>query len=327
MTDTLEIAGLHSRTADRLWPVAENWQLPALPILEDIDWNAVDVVVVSVPTSQNSEVLKSIEPFGSRLTVVIDTPIAWSRRELTACYSTFAKFKQVLVTEDYMNFPPFALLRRAVTDGLIGTLQGITLYNIGFLYHGLALARSFVGFERVRRTWSRGAGAFGKIVGYSFQNGYKAVVVGPYRKHTTGGITIEGSKGILTDFAGDGTFDVAGNRPIYTLASQRSSDRLLTSFSLDGADKKYTIQLPAIRSMAAMNFPDKSDLNLLRSCGLISIFQALDEPTNMNNAYGPSNAVYDSFVSRIAARGLLPVDPFAWFGSDLVGLLRFVSRS
>ena len=325
MTTNFEISGMHARTTERLLPLAERWGVQAFPELQDVDFSAVDVVAISVPTAQNAAVLQSLAPYSARLIVVIDTPVAWTRNELAACSRALRQFKRVLVTEDYMNFPPFALLRRAVKDGLIGSLQGITLYNIGFLYHGLALMRSFCGFQRVKRTRCLSAGSLCKVVGYSLARGYKGIVVTPYRRHTTGGITIEGTKGILTEFPGDSAFASGGGRPVYCLSGHRDSDGLLSGFSIDTPGTEYSISLPAVRAMAAMDFPDKSDLNLLRGCGLMHVFQALHEPENLNNSYGPANAFYDSFVPRIAQRGLLPVDPFTWFGSDVVGVLRTFS--
>ena len=321
----LELVGIHARTTERLLPLAQRWGVRAFTRLQDVDFSTVDVVAISIPTSQNAVVLRSLAPYSARLAVVIDTPIAWTRSELGACDRALRNFKRVLVTEDYMNFPPFALLRRAVSDGLIGSLEGITLYNIGFLYHGLALIRSFGSFRRVKSAWCRNAGSLCNVVAYSLQGGYRGIVVGPYRKHTAGGITLEGTKGVLTDFQGDASFASGGGRPVYCLTAHRESDRLLSGFSIDAPKGEYELSLPQIRAMAALDFPDKSDLNLLRGCGLIRVFQALHEPENLNNAYGPANALYDSFVPRIAQRGLLPFDPFVWVGSDVVRTLRTLS--
>lgn len=327
MKSALEIAGVHSRTPERLFPVAELWNVPAFDRFEEISFDHIDVVAISVPTAQNASVLQRLLPHASRVSIVIDTPTIWARREISSTFPLLSKFKRVLITEDYMNFPSFALLRRAVHGGLIGKLRGTTLYNIGFMYHGLALIRSFAGFTPARRTWSKNVGSFSKIDGYCFHDGYQAIVVGPYRRHTTGGITIEGSTGILTDFPGDEGFGAAGGRPVYSLATHRGLDGFISGFSIEGADGRYAIDLPDILSMAAMQFPDKSDLNLLRGCGLIEVFKALFEPGNINNAYGPENAFYDSFVPRLASKGVLPVDPFVWFGSDVGRMLRMFAKS
>jgi hypothetical protein len=321
-----EIVGIHSRTAERLLPVAEHWKVPAVLSLDHVDFQTVDLVIVSVPTSQNSNVLRRLLPHAARLSLLMDTPVAATVNQLASTLPLLRNFKQVLVAEDYMNFPPFALLRKALKDGLLGTLQGLTLYNTGFKYHGMALIRSFNGFGFVRRAWNRKAGAFSKIVGYSFADGYRAIVVGPYRsRYVSGIITLEGSKGVAIDFAGDSTFGFSGNRPVYTLTAQRAKDNCLTGFSLDGAGGKYSVELPEIRTMMAMDFADKSDLNLLKNSALLTILRALDEPGNINNSYGIDHMIYDVFVPKLALRGFLPFDPFLWLGSNVVSVLRAVS--
>lgn len=322
LSDTLEIAGLHSRTAERLRPVAERLGVMAFTRLDEVDFSSIDVVAISVPTSQNASVLRSLVSHAARLTVVIDTPIASTRGELKSIAPLLAKFRRVLVTEDYMNFPSFALMRQAVNNSVIGDLVGITLYNVGFQYHGLALIRSFCGFQRVRSTWVRKVGTFSSVIGYSFKGDYGAILVGPYRKNTTGGITIEGSKGILTEFPGDQNFGSTRGRAVYTLKAHRAESGMISGYSLDGLDGNYSLELPELLSMAEMDFPDKSDLNLLRGCGLIKVFRALNEPENINNFYGPENAYYDSFIPRLVQRGLLPFDPLVWLGSDVVSLAR-----
>jgi hypothetical protein len=68
--------------------------------------------------------------------------------------------------------------------------------------------------------------------------------------------------------------------------------------------------------MREMEFSDKTDLNLLRSCGLADVFRSISHERNLNRAYGPTNAFYDAFVSRRATAGLKPLDPFNTFGAS-----------
>jgi len=320
-----EVVGLHSRTAERFLPVAERWSIPPVHQLSAVDLSGIDVVAISVPTAQNAAVLRQLVPHAGNLSIVVDTPVAWRPKQLAEIVPLLRQFKRVVVTEDYMNFPQFALLRRAVLDGLIGTLRGVTLYNVGYQYHGLALIRSFKGFPRARRTWQHKVGTFTNVVGYDFGNDYRAMVVGPYRRHTSGGITLEGSNGILTEFPGDAVVGEAGKTPVYTLTARRKND-LIDGFFIDGTERKYETDLPDIKKMAAMDFQDKSDLNLLRGCGLIEVFNSLGEDPNINQAYGFKNALYDSFISRAAAKGLLPIDPLAWFGADIMSVVTPASR-
>lgn len=320
------IAGVHARTAANLYPVAEHWKIRGYTSISEIDLSKVDMVAISVPPAQNGPVLQSLEPDASRLTVVVDTPVAFSRGELALTDRLLKKFKRVIIAEDYMNFPPFELMRKAVKGGLVGSVMGVTLTNIGYMYHGLALVRSFCGFGRARSTWKKSAGTYGAIVGYNFANGYKGIVIGPYRRESTSGITVEGTKGILSDFPGDKAFEQGAGRPIYILKYDRAEEGYITRVWLDGAGPEFSMALPQLGAMYKMDIADRSDLNLLRGCGLIRVFQAINETDNINHAYGQANAFYDSFAPRLAAKGVLAIDPLTWIGSDAVSLLRAVSR-
>jgi hypothetical protein len=269
----------------------------------------VDVVAISVPTSQNATVLRQLVNHADQLDIVIDTPIAWSGAEHAEIAPLLARFKRVTVTEDYMNFPRFALVRETVRRGVIGELRSVTLTNIGYLYHGLALIRSFVGFDRAKTAWSRKIGASVSVVGYEFDGGFSAAVVGPYRRHVTGGILVEGSRGIITEFPIDRDF-VAHGRQTYVM-SRTTHDGHLSGFAIQGGGHEASIDLPFMRQMRAMNFPDKSDLNLERGCGLIEVFRVLIDFRNLNSGYSAEEACYDSFASRRAESEERPLDPFA----------------
>jgi hypothetical protein len=309
-----ECVGIHSRTPDRLLPVAERWKVPAIFNLQDVDFTDVQAVAISVPTAQNAPVLEKVAQLAPHVSIVIDTPVVWGRREVGACARELRRFPKVLVTEDYMNFPSFTLLRRAVSEGLIGTLQATTLNNIGYYYHGLALIRSFSGFSKATRTWKGGVGGLSTVTGYKFPGGYQACVIGPYRQHAVGGIMLEGSRGILSDYPSDLKFSKP-DRPVYIL-NRIESEGATVGFTIAGTEDRYTVDLPEMNAMRSMPLDDTSDLNLERGWGLMQVFRALRDPSNFNNSYGPKNAFYDSFVSRLAERGVFRFDPLTLVGSD-----------
>jgi hypothetical protein len=89
----------------------------------------------------------------------------------------------------------------------------------------------------------------------------------------------------------------------------------LSGYEIVGKDLRQSVDLPAIRALRAMDFEDKSDLNLLRSCGLGDVFRSIAHERNLNNLYGVANAFYDGFVSRRATAGIKPLDPLNNFGS------------
>jgi hypothetical protein len=312
LADAFEVRGIHSRTPAALARVADHWRVPAIGGLAETDLARFDVAVVSVPTPQNGNVLKQLQANAADLDLVIDTPIAWTMREYAETAPLLKTFRSVTVAEDYMNFPRFSLIRQVVKSGVIGELRSITLHNIGFLYHGLALIRSFVGFDPVLSAWSKPLGGHACVVGYAFAGGFSAAVVGPYRRHTSGGIFVEGSKAIITECPIDKDFAAGGN-PVYVL-SKIVTDGALSGFEIRGEDRVFSRPVDDLRRMRGMAFADKSDINLERGCGLIDVFRSLLDFGNFNRDYGAANAFHDSFVSRRAESGETPLDPFGAAG-------------
>jgi len=318
-----KVVGIFSRSPSKLQGVADRWGVPAVHSLSRVDMQGVDIVAISVPTSQNAVVLRALLPHAARLRVVIDTPIANNRTELRAVRQLLVQFAGVTVTEDYMNFPSFALVREAVTQGFIGRPVALTLNNTGYLYHGLALIRSFVNFRPVVRSWRHAVGGLTTIVGFQFSGGFQACVVGPYRSHTAGGMTLEGSVGIITEFPID-IKKASGKHPAYLL-SLLYTNGLLTGCGIEGDNRCLKIEPPELVAMQGMPFEDKSELNLLRGCGLATVLRSLTEQDELNATYGAKNALYDSFISGLAQQGRLPIDPLTWIGGDAMMLVHALS--
>jgi len=319
-----EIVGIHSRTQSTVQAVADCWGVPAVYDLLRFDLNRVDVVALSVPTSQNVVVLRTLLPHAKRLHVVIDTPVASSWQDLKEIQKLLPQFVGVTVTEDYMNFPSFELVREGVRQGFVGRPVALTLNNTGYLYHGLALIRSFVDFAPVVRSWRQAIGGFTTIVGFHFSGGYQACVVGPYRSHAAGGLTLEGSAGIITEFPID-LKKASVKCPVYLLRMLHT-DGFLTGCAIEGEGRCLKVEPSEMVAMQSMPFGDKSELNLLRGCGLAAVFRSLTETSGLNKTYGAKNALYDSFVSGLAEQGRFPVDPLTWIGKDAMTIMNVFSR-
>lgn len=308
LADRFEIRGIHSRTPERLHQVAKRWGIEAIETLAEADLSRVDVVAVSVPTSQNAPVLRQLLAQAKDLHLVIDTPIAWSFEEKAEIEPLLEEFARVTVTEDYMNFPQFGLVREAARQGLIGAVRSLTLFNVGYLYHGLALIRSFCGFAPVLESSRHRLGAYGAVVSYRFADDFTATVIGPYRRHTTGGLVLEGASGVITEFPVDRDL-MGGGKPVHVLTPVCEAGQLV-KFKIALGDRELMAAPPHLNAMREMDFQDKSDLNLLRGCGLIDVFLSVAGVHNVNRSYGPRQAFYDSFVSRRAEGGETPLDPF-----------------
>ena len=327
LRDRFEIAGVHSRTIENLLDVTRRWGVKAERHLNDVDWSGIQIVALSVPVPQNAEVMKRLLPYANRLALVIDTPVASTLTELVECERLLRNFAKVLVTEDYMNFPLYRLLREPATTGLLGKPVGMTLFNIGYLFHGLALVRSFAGFAPIWRSRTESVGRFATHVTYQLRGGFKACVVGPYRPEKNGGILLEGTKGVISEVAGDARWGNLERRPHYFVRRLLEAGQLVGYQIEDSAGQSLrTLDLPALREMRTLPFEDKSELNLCRGRGLIDVFLALLEPDNINHKYGFKNALYDSFVSRLAHQGKLPFDALSLVNSDVMTLLRGMAK-
>jgi hypothetical protein len=312
------IAWVYSRTRERLRDVASCWNVEAAERLDDDALRSVDAVTVSVPIKQNIPVLKMLEPHASRLTVVIDTPITQSLRDALICARLLAKFKSVLVTEDYMNFPEFELARRAVAGNLIGRVSHMNLNGLGYRYHGLALLRSFADFAPVRSTRRRTLGRAGAAIDYRFRGGLSGCVIGPYRRDS-GDFSIEGENGTITAFPGGSPFESDPRASMHMMRFDRVNE-VLSSVSLESKTSRHEILLPEIAALIGLPFADKSEVNLKRSWGLMQVFMSLRED-NLNRRYGFRNALYDSLISRAAGKLPLLFDPTTYAGTNAFALM------
>jgi NADP oxidoreductase coenzyme F420-dependent len=312
------ITWVHSRTRERLRNVASCWNVEPAEWLDDDALHRVDAVAVSVPIEQNIPVLKMLEPHASRLTVVIDTPITQSLRDALTCARLLAKFKSVLVTEDYMNFPEFELARRAVAGSLIGPVSHINLNGLGYRYHGVALLRSFADFAPVRSARRRSPAGADTTVHYRFRGGLSGCVIGPYRRDS-GDFRVEGENGTITAFPGDQP-PAAGQGASAHMMQFNRVDGVLSSVSLESETSRHEIPLPEISVLMGLPFADKSEINLKRSWGLMQVFKSLRED-NLNRRYGFKNALYDSLISRAADKLPLLFDPTTYAGTNAFELM------
>lgn len=317
LKDHFQVVALVSPTRQRRDPLAAQWNIGSYDSIDQIDFNGIDVVAISTPTSENARILRSLLPHAARLRLVIDTPIATSLSEITSCWDLLDRFKRIAVAEDYMNFPSFTVAREAVARGLVGDVRWLTLNNIGFYYHGLALIRSFAGFAKVRSAQRFRIGADAAAVTYNV-GALKASVIGPYRGHTTGGLVITGSSGVITQFPKDKADSAI---PHYVLAPVIEAENV-TGYAVEAGNQSVFLPTPELTAMSLMDFPDKSLLNLERGCGLIAVFCSFLTLGSINDKYTPQDAIYDRFTSILATKGLLPFDPCIPFGSSMLDVYR-----
>lgn len=314
MPDEFNVKWVHARNQDRLRAAMAPWGVRTIASIDTGALDEVDVVAVSVPADQNAAVLRKIGGAAKRLHLVIDTPVAASIGQARALWPLLRRFASVTVTEDFMNFPDFDLVRKAVADGAIGKVRNVILDGLGYYYHGLALIRSFADFSPVRSTARQRLGGDFVVSRYRLASGLEGTILYPYRRYD-GTVGIVGSDGTIVS-SEDAIPFVKGKRNLL-LAAERQ-DGLPHRITLKGPDYFARTELPLVPSLMALPFQDRSELNLMRTLGLMTVFRSLDND-NINRRYGYGNALHDSFMSKVGMRFPRIWDPLSIVGASTIG--------
>jgi Predicted dehydrogenases and related proteins len=130
------LLGIFSRTYNNARFVAKKWGCEAFETFECIPLHDISVVAISITSQSVPEILRKLEAYPKKLTVVLDTPALASFRDLNVLRRV-SQSHRVLVAEDFMNFPQFHLMRKALESGLIGKVQSINMRQSGYLIMGL----------------------------------------------------------------------------------------------------------------------------------------------------------------------------------------------
>ncbi|MBL7856252.1 MAG: Gfo/Idh/MocA family oxidoreductase [Cyclobacteriaceae bacterium] len=315
LPELFEVAGIYSRTLAHAKQLAEEKNFPLIENLSVVDFKTIDIVAISITTSAVPGILRILQSVASKLTVIVDTPVFEKSTHFFSLH-LFRKFKKVMVAEDYMNFPAFELIRNAVADGAIGKVRCVSLFHNAYLHHGTALIRSFAGFRGVFFSQSIRHCRYGKLTRYYLQGGLRGIVAEPYSP-LEGRLIISGASGIITDFNYEltkGNVEQLQLQPIV-------SDGLLMGYEIKSVNYNRSYYPPYLNKLRSLDISDKSDFNLLKTCGLIRIFESIDKP-NSNTAYTLVEGVYDSLISRIARKLQFYGDPFGILFKSALMLMR-----
>ncbi|MBR8831987.1 MAG: hypothetical protein N5P05_001703 [Chroococcopsis gigantea SAG 12.99] len=319
LQDHFKIIGVHSRSEEKRRIVAEQWNIPSISDLNLLDFSTIDVVILSITLVNNKDVIKQLAPHASNLILVIDTPVL-PLKDLRSCVKLLNRFKQVVVTEDFMNFPQFQLMRKVITQGTLGNIKKIILEQSGFMYHGLALVRSYLGFESILYSQRTVLDTKNVNINYYFKNKVLGRITEPY-KRLDGSVTVIGSKGILTY----GHLDLkpeSSEMPLYILKEVWDGDNFM-GFSVDGPNLSMTHEVEFYQMLKTIPNPDTSHFNTLKTSGLIEVFRSLIQP-NFHNKYNFIEGIYDLVVSSKARSSNNFRDFFGVSIKLLINLLRYL---
>lgn len=295
ISDHLAVDALWARNAEQAAAAAQPWGVTVAPNLEVASATA-DVVMVSVTTSAVPEILQRLVPFAERLTLVLDTPVFGSVRDLRALPG-LSRFRRVVVAEDYAQFPQWQLARQVVASGVIGEVVDVELRHSGYRYHGLALARSFYGYPFARAAFRRGG-----ELRFHFGSGRGGRIVLPYDQ-ARGTTVIRGSGGALVH--GEVADRDTGAGPVIALRIDEHADPPAVVAG------EQRLELPRLPALLGAPVPDRTMFNALKTYGLMAALAPVwtAEPP----AYDYRQALYDHLTTATLQISPILMDPFAPF--------------
>jgi hypothetical protein len=294
LSDTHKICGLYSPTKIHREEVCEKWHIAPISNLTNYSFDAIDVIVVSVSIIAVPEVLDQIIDKGKNKILVIDTPVFSSLRDFRFAIK-LNLFKKVLVTEDYIGFPQFEIMRNYVTKGALGKIKKVELFQTGYQYHGLALIRSFLDLKKIKniKKINKSEKEFTYIL--NFSTATQGYLIHPY-KRLDGWAYIVGSTGSIIYDPGE-LFDYSKNPDVMKLSYQKDQDNNVT-FLVDNVAVATNLQPHFFQKIMQLGVEDNSDFNTFKTCGLLHIIKATGNGTIPKN-YSLSEALYDSAITKI----------------------------
>lgn len=170
-----EPVGCVGRGTERAEEVARALGCPRFPdIVSMVSRTAPDLVVTCVPYHANGEV--ALELLDHGVALLCETPLAHRLEDGDAIVARArASGTVVCVAEQFPRFPVAELVRRAIERGVFGRILHAASDFAGHGYHGMALARAMLGFDKVPLQalgiqrhfdvaphWSRIEGRFGR---------------------------------------------------------------------------------------------------------------------------------------------------------------------
>ena len=289
----IETVAIYSRTPENARRAGERWGVAAIDDPRVLRPGDIDIALVSVTVTNNLDVLKSIAHLAPGAALVIDTP-GVGRFDDLARLAQFRKWSQIRVGEDFMNMPQYRLVGDAIRAGALGDVSRVSMSEMGYRYHALALVRSWL--DLMAPTTARSHRVPGGVnIDYRFRGGKAGEVREPYRQGE-GSFVVTGSKATLTGHPmGHDIPDAKGAK----LTRLEGADGL-AGFAIDGLETPMKIDLPHHAAVGAMSLEDDSEFNLLRIDGLSKVISSLWLPDPVNSRYRLEDAVADNLISFAA---------------------------
>lgn len=285
--------GVWSRTSAHSMSIAQEHQWPHIEQLSEQVLAQADVIVMSINSSAAPQVVKKI--IGSveceRKTLVIDTPVYGGIRHLLKA-GLLSAFKNVVIAEDYIQLPQFQLLRQATTHSQLGKIRDIKIEGLGYLYHGLALARSFLDFDDVKSSSLTDSHCI-----YRLTKGQQISISRRY-SNRSGQVTITGTDSCMVYIPSNSELDFNINR----LANKNLITEYWQGNRLAGILVKWgdTEVIKAFDTLDGIE-TESNPFNYFKTLGLITVLNSVFEQ-NSHSSYDYHEALLDNYISHIANR-------------------------
>lgn len=301
--------GVHSRNIAHARQAGEQFGAAAIEDLRSLRPGDVDIVLVSVTATSNLAVLRATAHIAPGAALVMDTPAVAGLADLRHL-GLYRRWSTIRVAEDFMNFPQLRLVGKVINSGTLGDVVRLRLTNMGFMYHALALLRSWLAFRLARSAHSRRSRGGVVNIEYRFPAGVIGEVIEPYtraegflevvgtRASVTGHVMGYGIGNAETHFGGRGAEDGARGR-----LERLEDGNGLSGFQIVGLGAEIPTSVPFMARLRAMGLEDDSEFNLLRVDGLCHVISSLWSPDPVNSKYRLQDAMNDFLVS-LAARAL-----------------------
>ncbi len=300
MKEKIAIVGVYSRKSANVDRVAKRHNCPAVYSLDQVDWNKVDIVAMSITPSAVPSVLKVILQFGVRPILLIDTPVI--NRINFGAIKDLRNFQRVYVAEDYMMAPQFEVMRELVVKGYVGVLRSVQVVNSGFRYHAHALVRSFVGFKRPWLMQCFWVSKKTRIERCRFLSGVQSVVIDPYIRDS-GYTRIEGSSRALV--YGEG----GSNESDCKLEAVVENSRIISFRLMSGNECKTEIECPSdLKEWQDFAGTDESRRDAMRRAALRTIAKNAAEERDVSYTF--REAIWDGCMMDVLGKLRLIVNPF-----------------
>jgi len=193
-----EVRSLVARSDRTLEHAGEQLPVRALDGLQQSDLDGIDLVYMVVSKDAVPNVLTKLARFDVRgIDLLIETPVVRFRHFRHAKLAR--AFRNAWVSEDCAELAWFDTVHAALDEGLIGELRAVLFQQSAYAYHGVAMAKTLLGRERVARAKRRALGDGRQQRELRFAGGLQAAMIEP-RDYDVGHVTVVGSKGTIADF-------------------------------------------------------------------------------------------------------------------------------